>query len=695
MSLKLGELEVDIGADTSDLDRADKHVRKTAKGMGRAFSRLGGIIAAALSFQAVKQTILLADKMTRLDQKIKNVARSAKEFQIVRKGIRDIAKETGGSIESISTLSQQILIAGESLGATSEEVVTMTSNLNKLGTIGGSSATQMGNAMLQFGQSMAGGVVRAEEFNSIVENTPVIAQTIAKGLNVNVGELRKMVIEGRVLSADVFEGLKGQTDEINKKFAAMPLTVDRASGMIANSFAVAIQEIDQGFDVTESIAEAMKTISQIIESDLVPAVDEVVLQFKEMSILWAAVTQDARTATNETLNWGESFRLVKESITFIWKAIVNLPNNIRDVTTIIVGEFNKAWVKTGASFDIFTLSLKNGIVNAFDGAIATMRKTFADFIGGGQNLLAKMVGFFGANDIAEGIRSTADATIKSGAALNKAFEEQKAARLAMLIEETTAILDARDVKIEASNVAISMGLAETDALKKEVASRIATMRKEIKEKRKLTNAVVEDGIKIIKTEKTNYKQQQKNLSDANKTNNGLRTAGLISARTAAKVQIGISAATAISKTAELGFPAAIPFIAMALGTIATARNELTGSGRSQGGSATGDLPIPINEAGSPEMFINNAGRQFLLPDQSGKIVPLNQSGGNGGGSLNVEIINNSSAVVGEPVVTEGRLQIAIEDAVEQAVGRIDGSLASQRGSTFESLRQGSTIGRNL
>ena len=57
-----------------------------------------------------------------------------------------------------------------------------------------------------------------------------------------------------------------------------------------------------------------------------------------------------------------------------------------------------------------------------------------------------------------------------------------------------------------------------------------------------------------------------------------------------------------------------------------AGTAIAGAGRQFGGSATGGLPIPVNEGGGPEMFVGNSGRQFLLQDQSGKVVPLGRGG---------------------------------------------------------------------
>ncbi len=76
---------------------------------------------------------------------------------------------------------------------------------------------------------MAAGKVRAEEFNSIVENTPELAYRIAKGMGVGLGQLRLMVLEGEVLSKDVFQSILSQTEQIDKDFEDVPRRIGMAS----------------------------------------------------------------------------------------------------------------------------------------------------------------------------------------------------------------------------------------------------------------------------------------------------------------------------------------------------------------------------------------------------------------------------------------------------------------------------------
>lgn len=693
MALKFGELFVDIGADTSGLNRADREVKRTTQGMSKSFMSLGRVIAGVLTGIVVKNTILLADKMNMLDQQLKNVAKNAASFNKIRDGVRGIAAETGNSIESVTRLTQALIIAGESIGATDDQVIEMTSNLNKLGVIGGSSGEAMGNALRQFGQAMAGGIVRAEEFNSIVENTPLIAKSIADGMNVTTGELRKMVIEGKVLSEEVFRSLQSQTQDINDKFAAMPLTVDRASGMIANSFGTALQELDNGLGVTEDIAASMKELADTIGQDVVPFIDGMIDGLIEFLDIFDELTASTQDLANDTFDLAASWKLVTDFFTFFANAVINLPSNIRDMTTVLVGEFDKAWLKVTSGFETVTALIEFGLESAFKTAITKVRVIWNDFISFGQRGLANLFAIFGENKISESIRRTANETAQTGENLNNVLAEQQAIREEQLAAEIIAIDANLAAKVNAANVAIDMGLAETESLKRQAAERTKVRQRERADRRKGETEVAKESEKVVKVLEKSNAEKLKDMKAYGAAANTLAQAGIISDKANALIQIGISAATAVAKTSELGFPQALPFIAMALANIANAKQMLSGSGRQFGGTATGGLPIPVNENG-PEMFTNNAGRQFLLPDQSGNITPLGKGGG-GTGGVKVIINNNAAGVEVTQTMSDDAIMFMIEKAEKNAINAVNSSLASGRGETFDALQQSTTQTRNI
>ena len=78
--------------------------------------------------------------------------------------------------------------------------------------------------MLQLTQAMSSGVLRGEELNSILEQAPTIAQSIADYMGVSVGVMREMASEGQITAQVVKNAMFAAAEETNAKFESMPYT---------------------------------------------------------------------------------------------------------------------------------------------------------------------------------------------------------------------------------------------------------------------------------------------------------------------------------------------------------------------------------------------------------------------------------------------------------------------------------------
>ena len=117
------------------------------------------------------------------------------------------------------------------LGGEQQDALTITESISQALRLSGASATEAQSALLQFGQALAAGVLRGEEFNSVVENSPRLAKALADGLDVPIGRLRKMAEEGRLTAEVVVKALLSQKDTLAAEYAELPATVE--SGLAA------------------------------------------------------------------------------------------------------------------------------------------------------------------------------------------------------------------------------------------------------------------------------------------------------------------------------------------------------------------------------------------------------------------------------------------------------------------------------
>ena len=119
----------------------------------------------------------------------------------------------------------------------------------------------MANALRQFGQSISGGIVRAEEFNSILEQMPELARQIAAGLGISIGDLRKRMLEGKLTAQDALNAIQRQSQSVNEEFDKMPVSIDRAKNSLDVAFKNAINDLNQAIGLTTTLAGLMQSVA--------------------------------------------------------------------------------------------------------------------------------------------------------------------------------------------------------------------------------------------------------------------------------------------------------------------------------------------------------------------------------------------------------------------------------------------------
>ena len=275
MAEKAGEIYYDIEANVAGLIQAQKQVNKrldqmegkfdsTSRSVGRfegALNKVGVAIAAAFTIDAAKKLIAIGDEMATLQARITRLSPSIDTAKETMSALSAIASQTGNSLSETERLWESLTTALKSAGATNSQILALTSTLQKIGTIGGSSSDEMANALRQFGQSIAGGTVRAEEFNSILEQMPELARQIASGLGISIGDLRKRMLEGKLTAEDALNAIQKQSQSVNEEFDKMPVNIDRAKNSLDVAFKNAINDINQAIGLTSTLAGLMQSVA--------------------------------------------------------------------------------------------------------------------------------------------------------------------------------------------------------------------------------------------------------------------------------------------------------------------------------------------------------------------------------------------------------------------------------------------------
>lgn len=279
MSEKAGEIYYDIEADVSGLLKAQGKANKSLDSIGNSatnaakkmdelqtnINRVAGAIAASLVVDWGKAFLVAADNMSQLNARIERLTGSAATASQTMQSLMRISSATGGSLQDTAKLWETLSTALRDTGATNGQVIQLTETLQKIGRIGGSSAEEMANALRQFGQSISSGTVRAEEFNSILEQMPELARQIAAGMGVSIGELRQLMLDGKLTAEDALNAIQKQTGSVNAEFEKLPRTLSQANTALTNSFLSMIDSVNQATGASNGLVAVIDSMTAALD----------------------------------------------------------------------------------------------------------------------------------------------------------------------------------------------------------------------------------------------------------------------------------------------------------------------------------------------------------------------------------------------------------------------------------------------
>lgn len=126
--------------------------------------------------------------------------------------------------DTASAVAKLGLNAGNAFDGNMDQVIAFMEQVNKQFVIGGATAQEQSNAMIQLTQAMAAGALRGEELNSILDGAPGIARAIEKYMGIAEGSIKTVAQEGKVTAEVVKNAMFAMADETNAKFDSMPKT---------------------------------------------------------------------------------------------------------------------------------------------------------------------------------------------------------------------------------------------------------------------------------------------------------------------------------------------------------------------------------------------------------------------------------------------------------------------------------------
>ena len=248
------KMQKDVRAASDALDNFNRDVDEippAANQAANSFSRWKNPLVTAASaiytikaaLQGISQMTNIADTFTlttaRLDLMNDGLQTTGELQNMILASAQRSRAEYGATAAAISKLG---ILASDAFSST-EEIVAFSELMNKSFKVGGASIEEQTSAMYQLTQAMAAGKLQGDEFRSIMENAPMLAEAIANFTGKSKGELKEMSSEG-LITADIIKGaMFAAADDINSKFETMPKTFGDTWTSVKNMTLKAFQPI--------------------------------------------------------------------------------------------------------------------------------------------------------------------------------------------------------------------------------------------------------------------------------------------------------------------------------------------------------------------------------------------------------------------------------------------------------------------
>jgi len=252
---KAAQATRDTQRSITDLNSQLATVKSSATGLAGAF---------AGAF-ATHQLIQFTDTWNQMNGRLKLASTGADDFTTSQRALMEMSQRTGTSLEANTNLYSRIAQSMRSAGYASADVAKVTETVATSLKLSGASTEEISSVITQLSQALASGVLRGEEFNSIMENGGRLAKLLADGLGTTVGGLRNMANNGQ-LTTDKIVPLLTNVGLLRKEFETLPASISGSSQKVQNAFLAWVGDANDAVGASSTLAGVLDGMANNIDT---------------------------------------------------------------------------------------------------------------------------------------------------------------------------------------------------------------------------------------------------------------------------------------------------------------------------------------------------------------------------------------------------------------------------------------------
>ncbi|MDD2092429.1 phage tail tape measure protein [Pseudomonas guariconensis] len=246
-------------------DASSKWVGGLAAETDKLLGVVGGLAAPFAAAFSVSKIAQYSEQYTNLTNRLRLVTEGAEQLAFAQDSVYRVAQNSRQSLQSTAEVYQRVAQNARQLGLSFADVERVTETVSKTVALSGASAQAAEASMVQFGQALASGTLRGDELNSIMEQTPALAQAIARGLGVSIGQLRTLGAEGKLTSEAVVKALQSQKGKVDELSGSLQVTVSQSITAFNNSLVTTVGKLDEATGASARLARGIVSMAEAMD----------------------------------------------------------------------------------------------------------------------------------------------------------------------------------------------------------------------------------------------------------------------------------------------------------------------------------------------------------------------------------------------------------------------------------------------
>lgn len=350
---------------------------KTADATQTLTGRIKSLVGAYVGLQTVQKLVETSDQMTQINARLQLMTGSAEAAADAQDKIYQAAQRSRGAYMDMAYMVAQLGTLAPDAFSNTDELIAFAEQLQKQMAISGASGQSAQAAMVQLTQALASGTLRGDELNSVLEQTPMIAKTIADYMGVTTGQMREMASEGAITADVVKNAMLSAAAETEAAYEQMPLTWSQVWTMGSN---MALQAMQPVLDLISLAANNTERLIPIVTGLAAAVTVYAGAQTAANAATWLGVAANRALITTMLAN------------PFLWVAVaVGVAVGALALWVQSVGGVQVAWL---TAVDVVLSGVDNLRIGIYTGMYAIQNK-FGEFGLAAFTMGVNVVNFFG------------------------------------------------------------------------------------------------------------------------------------------------------------------------------------------------------------------------------------------------------------------------------------------------------------